>query len=369
MKNKPKKTLFTWGNEEMSFVVVKSQVKLSNLDKQLSDSLNELNFEIRDNDIITIKPNLCDYRPSEHGGTTDPLVVEAVIKYIRTSSNCPINIVESDHALAIADDEFERMGYLYLGEKYENVKLINLTKEKQHRLYLGGHYFNEFSAAEVLLRTTKFINIAKLKTHTQTKMTCILKNQFGLVSRRYKKRYHPFLSEVILDLVRLFPPSISIIDGLVAMEGSGPSDGDRKDSKILICGNDPVVTDVVAAQVMGIKPLTVPAIKLAKKKKISNLQYNLVGTLPRLKFKQMPWYSYLIRRYGLNSHKRAARKYEKKKKRSEFFSDVAAGFLFLKQGKYSTLQSGLIDRQIFFRVFKGMLKRPFVRIRLKIKGI
>ncbi|NPD87963.1 MAG: DUF362 domain-containing protein [Asgard group archaeon] len=353
----------------MSLVVVKTEVDLSNLDKNVSDALKELNFEIKDNDIITIKPNLCDYRPSEQGGTTDPLVVEAVIKYIRTLSNCPINIVESDHALAIADDEFERMGYLYLEKEYENVKVINLTKEKHHRLYLGGFYFDEFSAPEVLLKTTKLVNVAKLKTHTQTKITCILKNQFGLVSRRYKKRYHPFLSEVILDLIKLFPPTLSIIDGLVAMEGSGPSDGDRRDSKILICGNDPVTTDIIAARVMGIKPLTVPVIKLAKKKKVSNLKYNLIGTLPKLKFKHMPWYSYLMRRYGLNSHKRAARKYAKKKKRSEFYSDVAAGFLVLKQGNYSTLQSGLIDRQIFFRVFKGMLKRPFVRIKLKLKGI
>ena len=353
----------------MDTVVIKSQVELSNLDEQIDDSLKELCFTVKDTDFITIKPNLCDYRPPEQGGTTDPRVVEAVIKYIRNISNCPIAIVESDHALAIADDEFNRMGFLYLEDKYENIHFVNLSKDKQHRLFLGGFYFDEFSAAETLLKTTKLINIAKLKTHTQTKITCILKNQFGLVSRRYKKRYHPFLSEVILDLITLFPPTVSIIDGLVAMEGSGPSDGDRKQTGIIISGNNPVTTDCVASQVMGIRPLSVPVIKLAKKKQISNLQYVVKGYLPKLRFKQMPWYSYLIRRFGLNYHKRAVRQYTKKKNRSEFFSDVAAGFLVLKQGKYSTLQSGLIDRKIFFRVFKGMVKRPFVFIKLKLRGM
>jgi uncharacterized protein (DUF362 family) len=350
-------------------VVIKSQVDHANLDTTISASFEELNFKIGEKDIIAIKPNLCDYRPPEQGGTTDPLLVEAIIKHIRKFSKCPINIVESDHALAIADDEFERLGYLYLKDKFENVNLINLTKDKQHRLFLDGYYFEEFSAAEILLKTTKLINVAKLKTHTQTKITCILKNQFGLVSRRYKKRYHPFLSEVILDLINLFTPTISVIDGIVGMEGSGPSDGDKKKTNLIICGNDPIATDCVAAQIMGINPSTVPVIKMAKKKKISDFQYRLIGPLQVLKFKQMPWYSYIIRRFGLNSHKRAAKKYERKKKRSEFFSDVAAGFLVLKQGKYSTLQSGLIDRKIFFRVLKGMIKRPFVQLKLKLKGI
>ena len=353
----------------MSLVVIESQVELEALDKTISDSLSELSFEIRDSDFITIKPNLCDYRPPEQGGTTDPLIVESVIKYIRTKSDCPIAVVESDHSLATADDEFQRMGYMYLKDKYENVQLVNLSKDKKHRLYLNGHYFDEFTAAETLLKTTKFVNIAKLKTHTQTKITCILKNQFGLVSRRYKKRYHPFLNEVILDLIRLFPPTISIIDGLVAMEGSGPSDGDKINAQVLIFGNDPIATDCVAAQTMSIKPLKVPVIKTAKKKRISNLEYKLVGKVPDLRFKQIPWYSFLVRRYGLNSHRRAARKYEKKKKRAALLSDVAAGFIVLKQGKYSTLQSGIIDRQIFFRVLKGMLRRTLVRFKLKLKGI
>ncbi|NHK30943.1 MAG: DUF362 domain-containing protein, partial [Asgard group archaeon] len=72
----------------MDLVVVKSQVELSVLDKELNDSFTELNLEIKDTDFITIKPNLCDYRPPEQGGTTNPLIVEAVIKYIRTISKC-----------------------------------------------------------------------------------------------------------------------------------------------------------------------------------------------------------------------------------------------------------------------------------------
>jgi len=352
----------------LPIVIVSENVSKNNIERTISEILDTFRFSVTENDYVVIKPNLCDFRPPEQGGTTDPLVIEALIKYVRKKTSCPIAIVESDHFLATADEEFERMGYEYLKTQFANVELINLSTDTKHRLEINGHYFNELTVSETLLKMTKYINVAKLKTHTQHRITCVLKNQFGLIARRSKKRYHPFLNEVILDLLELFPPNISIVEGITSMEGSGPSDGDKLETNLIISGTDPIVTDCVAARIMGINPRSVPVIRTAKKLGLSRLEYELEGSIPKLHFKQIPWYSFVVRRWGFRIHKRASNRFERRKGGAEFLSDVAAGFIVLKQGKYSTLQSGLIDRAIFWRVVKGMLKRPFVRFIMKIKG-
>ncbi|MCG3215140.1 MAG: DUF362 domain-containing protein [Candidatus Heimdallarchaeota archaeon] len=349
--------------------IVSNNVKSTDIDKVVFESLDSLKFTVCDNDLVVIKPNLGDFRPPEQGGTTNPLIVEALIKSIRRNSTCPIAIVESDHSLATADEEFERMGYATIKDKYDNIELVNLSADSKHRIHVDGLYFNELTVSDTLLRMTKYINVAKLKTHTQHRITCVLKNQFGLIARRSKKRYHPFLNEVILDLIELFPPTLSIIDGTTSMEGSGPSDGERMETELLIIGDDPFATDCVAAKTMGIKPLSVPVIKAAKREGFSQLKYEVKGEIHNYRFAQTPWYSFIIRRWGFRILRKSYKQSKKKQGRANFLSDVAAGFLVLKQGQYLTLQSGLIDRTIFWRVVKGMMKRPFVKIKLRVKGI
>lgn len=353
----------------LSRVIVSNITSPKDVNKKVSQSFDTLSITFVNDDLVAIKPNLCDFRPHEQGGTTDPKIIEAIIVYIRKQSSCQIAIVESDHALATADEEFQRMNYSYLEDKYENVSLVNLTTDIQKQIAVDGYYFTELTVAETLLKMTKFINVAKLKTHTQTRITCILKNQFGLISRRYKKRYHPALSEVLLDLIGLFPPDISVVDGIYSMEGAGPSDGDLRKTNILLFGDDPIATDVVAAKIMGIKPSRVPVLRLVKKKRISDLNHEKIENLPNFHFKQAPWYSFAARRFGLRYQKRASKRYKKKRERAKFISDVAAGFIVIKQGKYPTLQSGLIDRKIFWRVLTSMIRRPFVLLSHKLKGI
>ncbi len=45
--------------------------------------------------------------------------------------------------------------------------------------------------------------------------------------------------------------ALTIIDGFVAMEGKGPSDGTPVKMGLIIAGKDVVATDATAARVMG----------------------------------------------------------------------------------------------------------------------
>jgi predicted dehydrogenase len=110
-----------------------------------------------------------------------------------------------------------------------------------------------------------------------TGITCILKNQFGITPIKKKSQYHTNLSEVIYDLNLLKKPDLSLIDGIIAMEGSGPVDGIPKPIGLLIAGNDPVATDHACARIMGIPMRMIPSLKLALKKGLGSKKYKVVG--------------------------------------------------------------------------------------------
>jgi uncharacterized protein (DUF362 family) len=124
-----------------------------------------------------------------------------------------------------------------------------------------------------------FISVAKLKTHVDYRYTGVLKNQYGLLLSRAKRvQYHGFMSKVIADLNKFYKPDMSIVDGLVGMEGFGPTDGTPKHVGRLIASMDPVAADAVGARLMGIQPSRVEYIRCAEKKGIgSTRDLQIVG--------------------------------------------------------------------------------------------
>ena len=63
-----------------------------------------------------------------------------------------------------------------------------------------------------------------------------------------------------LSLVRLYqacPPDLSIIDGVVGMEGNGPVAGTPVSSGVAVAGTDPLAADTIATELMGFDPRTV----------------------------------------------------------------------------------------------------------------
>src|SRR4030066_2251354 len=84
--------------------------------------------KFKSNDIVAIKPNLCCIKGPETGATTDPLVVEGIIRYLQNEFKISdISIVESDGTQLLADMAFKLLGYESLSRRM-NVKCVNLSK-------------------------------------------------------------------------------------------------------------------------------------------------------------------------------------------------------------------------------------------------
>jgi uncharacterized protein (DUF362 family) len=123
-----------------------------------------------------------------------------------------------------------------------------------------------------LVTESAIISAAKLKTHSSTGVTLGMKNMFGLLPDKNKGKYHlKGISKVIVDINTVLKPTLTVVDGFVGMEGSGPVDGEPVQMNLIIAGTDTVATDATACRVMGIDPHEIKHIRKAHEKGLGNI--------------------------------------------------------------------------------------------------
>ena len=113
---------------------------------------------------------------------------------------------------------------------------------------------------ETLYDADLLVSMPKLKTHHWAGVTLSMKNMFGVVPGSVygwpKNALHwAGINGSILDINSSLPvPRFAIVDGVVGMEGNGPLQGQRKQSRVLVFGDDLVAVDATAARLMTIEP-------------------------------------------------------------------------------------------------------------------
>jgi uncharacterized protein (DUF362 family) len=115
---------------------------------------------------------------------------------------------------------------------------------------------------QTLLDADVVISMPKMKTHHWAGVTLALKNCFGCLPGRVygwpKNVLHWVgIENSILDIAAAVRPTYAIVDGIVGMEGNGPISGNAIDAGVVVFGDDPVATDVIAATIMGVDPAEV----------------------------------------------------------------------------------------------------------------
>ena len=112
------------------------------------------------------------------------------------------------------------------------------------------------------------VSVPKLKTHHWAGVSISLKNLFGIVPGcRYgwpKNILHANgLALSVLGVYQAARPVVSVVDGIVGMEGDGPLFGDPVAHGLLAVGTDPVAVDATCCRLMGIPPAEVDHLLLA----------------------------------------------------------------------------------------------------------
>jgi ferredoxin len=130
------------------------------------------------------------------------------------------------------------------------------------------------------------VSIAKFKTHNLTLLTGAIKNLFGLVSGTFKTELHKHyfdshdFARILVDIYQEAAPSLTIVDGIVAMEGDGPAtSGKMRKANLLLAGVDCVALDSILALVMGVEPFSVLTTKEAAQRGLGKSDINSISIL------------------------------------------------------------------------------------------
>lgn len=211
------------------------------------------------NPLIGIKPNLVVAQPAEWGATTSPTLVTGVVKYLKNHGLHNIVIMESSWLGEDTNKAYRICGYEKIRDTYE-VKLVNLKKDKVREIALHNVLFH---ICEQVLQVDYLINMPVLKAHSQTKLTCALKNLKGCIPDQEKRRFHLLgLHKPIAYLNQIIKPHLIIVDGIVGdlthEEGGNPV---RMD--MVIAGHDPVLVDSYVAELIGYAAEEIEYIKIA----------------------------------------------------------------------------------------------------------
>lgn len=224
---------------------------------------------------VAIKVNLCDYRTADSGATSDPRVVEALIRSIKLIYDNPhIDIVETDASGTNCDSLYSFLGFKRL-EKELGVTLVNLRRSTWTDVPLDGRFFKKIQIPRIVADADLFVNHPKLKTHGKTKITVGLKNIFGCLRQRYKARYHQVLDDAIVDANRAIISDLVVVDGIIALEGWGPTYGLPKHLGLLMGGRSVVSVDAFCADLMGFGAKSVAHVALAEKMGLGSTRYEL----------------------------------------------------------------------------------------------
>lgn len=232
-------------------------------------SLLSLDTTVFKDSTCVLKPNLLMPKPSEAGVTTHPSLVQALACLVQKEGG---NAIIGDSPggpfnRALLSTLYGRTGMKQVAEKCSATLNYNLDQERIS--FPQGVVSKAFTLTSYISSADYLINLPKMKTHGFTRLTGAVKNLFGVIPGLLKAEYHLNLSNVhdfsrmLVDLARAVPCHVHIVDGVVAMEGAGPSGGDKKRLNRLILSRDPFALDVALAHMMNIEPQSIPTIRVA----------------------------------------------------------------------------------------------------------
>ncbi len=218
---------------------------------------------------VVLKPNLVTDKPDyiALGANTSVEFLDALLT-ILSDYGCHVSIAESETGTAAKgrrlDLTWERMGLPALAARY-GVQLINLTHESRRWVEFSGRGLKGLELPGRILDCDLLIDIPKIKTHKYAVLTCAMKNLFGLVPEPRRIIYHRWLNETIADLAALLSPRmITLVDGLIGMEGNGPLYGTPVQLDLLMASENCFAADLVACDVIGVDPESVRYLRIAE---------------------------------------------------------------------------------------------------------
>ncbi len=193
---------------------------------------------------VALKLNLLMRAAPEEAVTTHPAVVRAVIAALQKRGVRDIVLCDCPSG----PFSESRLAGIYAGG---GVRL---------NFDMACRPVRDYNLLQCALDADVRIGVGKVKTHAMAGMTGAVKNWFGMIPGLEKAQQHMRLPRredfggMLCDLYDAVAPDFNILDGIVGMEGDGPSGGRPRAYGFLAAGENGYHVDRAVCHCLGLRP-------------------------------------------------------------------------------------------------------------------
>ncbi|MBN1165053.1 MAG: DUF362 domain-containing protein [Candidatus Krumholzibacteriota bacterium] len=232
-------------------------------------------------DVVFIKPNISWDKKPEQAATTNPRVVEAVVRMVKEAG--AKEIIVADNTCNDARRTYKRSGIREAAER-AGAEVPFVEKRKFVQRNLGGEVITTWEVYQKAIEADKIINLPIAKHHGLSSVTLSMKNLMGLIGGR-RDLLHQKLPQSIVDLTAYFKPALTILDAVRILKANGPQGSTLNDVEkldLIAASPDPVRIDAFGITLFGesVKsnnPLDYPHIEMARKRGLGRADYRNGG--------------------------------------------------------------------------------------------
>ena len=242
--------------------------------RALVEQMGGMGRFVRPGERIVLKANLLRAAPPESAICIHPAVVEAVARLVKEAGGTPV-ICDSPggalHKEAVLRSLYEKTG-MAAAAAAAGAELSMDSSTRTVSLP-EGKVLRQAEIITPVAEADGVIDLCKMKTHVLMSMTGAVKNLFGVIPGLSKVGYHAThpdhatFADMLLDLTGYVKPRLSLMDGILAMEGDGPgSSGTPRQAGLLLAAANPLALDTAAGAIMNLPRQDNPVLLAAERR-------------------------------------------------------------------------------------------------------
>ncbi|MEL6816493.1 MAG: DUF362 domain-containing protein, partial [Cyanobacteria bacterium J06598_3] len=220
---------------------------------------------VKPGDRVLLKPNLLTSSRPTKGCTTRPEISYCVAKMVLAAGGKPF--FGDSPAFGSARGVAKANGLLKWADK-AGVPIVEMHGKRYPVEALdGAQQFDNFLLSKEAMEADVVINLPKVKSHVQLTMSLGVKNLFGCVPGKMKAWWHMEAGKdrqrfgtMLVETARAISPQLTIIDGIVGQEGSGPINGEPRDIGVLGASDNVFALDRAMVSVLGVESAHIPTL-------------------------------------------------------------------------------------------------------------
>ena len=205
---------------------------------------------------VLLKVNLVAGHEPKRRVTTDPSLVRAVARRVLQAGGRPV--IADSPGIDNFNKAARKAGFMDVAQEL-GIPCVEL-KDSVPLPAASDASFHKIEVSRQVLESDRIVNLPKMKTHAQMLLTLGVKNMFGCVVAQRKAEWHynvgfrrEQFASLLLDIWKGVRPALTILDGVIGMDGLGPTNGRPFPYGVVAGAADALTLDFWLCRMMGVR--------------------------------------------------------------------------------------------------------------------